>query len=1316
MNLFPPSRLLVLLFLFSATVFSQPAAWIVVNNQGPDNSNRRPSIENQGQWINVGGVQVFDPPDDCVNPASPRYKQFKTLQSALYALSQGFLNDRKIVVATNGPLLGYDTTVPSGVPRTIIVGTSVEIIAGPSTTPVIQGGADVVTITARDVMLEGLEITAGSGAGVRASPGPMTTSMDVTLVDMYIHNNRGSGVSIDGGRVNLSIFKRNNRRVRIEDHSAYGVYMKSSRGRCSISDTDILRSGYDGMRIQDAAFLMEDCRVDSSGYRGISLERPQNSTIRYSQVTNNARGGVRIDSTTTFIARLTGNRITGNGLYGVHLLSGGANMVLDTISRTTGFGFWGERAVPVTFEDSFIDSSDSSGVLVFDSSRVSFVRTKVRENGNHGISSSRSTISAKRTTVFHSGENGIYSWNSSTLMLSDSCVIDTSGMRGISIRDNSTATIDSSVIKRNVEGGISVRNCPGQIRVRGNKILDNHSTSMGGGILVWERSNPTIIGNDIRGNEAEGIGGGISVFGAAAQIGGPVPADRNTVRNNLSRNGIGGGIAVREPTANVLIQGNAISKNRAPTVNALAGRGGGIAFSVSNNVSLRVVGNTIDSNVVSRFGGGIAAIEVRNGGLTVGGDGVERNLIRWNRAEGSDSLGTDSLMRVGGGMYVSRSDSGLIRNNAIHGNVGTGIHMDSCSAFRLERNLIGQTPGGAADPDSGHGISLVRSYDNSVGRENTIAHNVGSGVSVGNGGVGNRISRNSITNNALLGIDLWRRGNLEIPAPVLLAVSAANIRGWVPAAAGSTIEIYEDPDGEGATYRGTAAVRADSTFQFAGAFANNGLNVTTTVTDARGNTSEFGNALINIVFDLPVNRVIDMTDPTAGFLEIGHWGGDAGLGLTGYTAGGAVRNAAATAANAWNNFVDRDPDRFYIRVRDSRANVTGRVQDTVSVTFETRDSLGRIHDNATEIQLVETGPNTGIFASQSQLLMAPDLPAADNPDDNFTVHDGMTGPVADDTRNDRTHRASVNDTVLVRFVHPRGASAVSVTVPVCRRAPENRLVLTVQAYIFNEPWRDVGYDHDANPATVNIGAADRLFSFTDSNGNGMHDPGERCEMFIDISAGAAAFGIAGSHGPIWTNAQVTRTMTFMGSYLAPACIRIRELPRLSVNPTGMLFLHTTGFFDDYPDDVTGTTLSRDEAIIQAGFRSVANAVADDGNDVADIYFVAPLTVPGGAFASAIAPIVTAASGLPINRINQVHIGFNSQVRNVPFAPAHEVMHLLTNQGDVVTPRYVFFPAGGAVAGDGTTWNTRRRMTAATATTARTTPRAAVGGNNLLRTP
>ena len=110
------------------------------------------------------------------------------------------------------------------------------------------------------------------------------------------------------------------------------------------------------------------------------------------------------------------------------------------------------------------------------------------------------------------------------------------------------------------------------------------------------------------------------------------------------------------------------------------------------------------------------------------------------------------------------------------------------------------------------------------------------------------------------------------------------------------------------------------------------------------------------------------------------------------------------------NFIDLDPDKFYVRVNDQSKNGSG----TITIKLSSDGPGTDYDDNATEIDLTETGANTGIFETESLLLMSGDV------DDNHPV-----GGIDDDTKNDRTHKVALDATVMVEY--PSGTPICTTT-------------------------------------------------------------------------------------------------------------------------------------------------------------------------------------------------------------------------------------------------------------------------------------------------
>ena len=140
--------------------------------------------------------------------------------------------------------------------------------------------------------------------------------------------------------------------------------------------------------------------------------------------------------------------------------------------------------------------------------------------------------------------------------------------------------------------------------------------------------------------------------------------------------------------------------------------------------------------------------------------------------------------------------------------------------------------------------------------------------------------------------------------------------------------------------------------------------------------------------------------------------------------------------------------------------------------------------------------------------------------------------------------------------------------------------------------------------------------------------------------------------------------------------------------------------------------------------------ATEADDVVDIYFLPPFsgtTEAGGKGGVSLPPFEVDTRKLDRLFMNAVFMSLYAVPKNAPYMVAHELMHILTNEGDVTAPDHIFFPtqrSRTAEGTSGTTVTTRRRMTAETAAhaiTERPAPepennKMGFIGNRLLRSP
>ena len=151
----------------------------------------------------------------------------------------------------------------------------------------------------------------------------------------------------------------------------------------------------------------------------------------------------------------------------------------------------------------------------------------------------------------------------------------------------------------------------------------------------------------------------------------------------------------------------------------------------------------------------------RGDGIHIEGLGATGNKVQASFI-GTDVTGTAALRNSGDGVRIEDAPSNTIggTRNLISGNGGHGVEILGSEATGnvVQGNFIGTDKDGTtALGNSGDGVRIENASNNTINMTNTIAFNGGDGVSVLSG-TGDAISRNSIFNNADLGIDLWPDG------------------------------------------------------------------------------------------------------------------------------------------------------------------------------------------------------------------------------------------------------------------------------------------------------------------------------------------------------------------------------------------------------------------------------------------------------------------------------------------------------------------------------------------------------------------------------
>ena len=425
---------------------------------------------------------------------------------------------------------------------------------------------------------------------------------------------------------------------------------------------------------------------------------------------------------------------------------------------------------------------------------------------------------------------------------------------GVQVFSGATGTtIQGNFIGTDVTGTADVGNTTNGVIINGTSDNLIGASSPGAGNVIsgnnqngvhFEGSSAT--GNHVEGNyigtDATGAvalgnsGSGVYINGAPSNtIGGTMSASRNVISGNAQK---GVTIVGGNATGN-LIQGNFIGTDVTGTA-ALGNCSDGVTLNAAP--SNRIGGETAEArNVIS--GNRLAGVEIV--GPSAAGNLVQGNFI------GTDATGSSDLGNRLFGVNINQASGNTIggtavgAGNVISGNDQEGVLItNAASGNFVQGNSIGTDANHAAIlGNSSSGVLINASASNTVGgtasgAANTIAHNGGDGVRV-EGATANTIRTDSIYSNGRKGIENINGGNAELAPPLIDTVGGSVSGHTNPKCYPCTVDVFSDSDGQGRVFHGSTSTNNDpaATWIYLGAVS--GPNITATITDASGNTSEF---------------------------------------------------------------------------------------------------------------------------------------------------------------------------------------------------------------------------------------------------------------------------------------------------------------------------------------------------------------------------------------------------------------------------------------------------------------------------------------------
>ena len=232
-------------------------------------------------------------------------------------------------------------------------------------------------------------------------------------------------------------------------------------------------------------------------------------------------------------------------------------------------------------------------------------------------------------------------------------------------------------------------------------------------------------------------------------------------------------------------------------------------------------------------------------GILIEGVEAEYNMIYGNwigtQIDGSGPLPNHHHgVSIVDGVHNEVGAEGIGEGNIIGCNDELGVSLYNAVLNTVAGNRIGtRTSTGVSLGNSGGGVRLTADAEhNTIGPDNTISQNGGSGVLVADGSDRNTITQNRIFENTARGISLgtmYPRGNEWLIEPII----SGSDRTWAEGVAcpRCTVEVFSDDDDEGEVYHATVTASAIGEWRWEGWRSR--FRIQATATDSVGNTSEF---------------------------------------------------------------------------------------------------------------------------------------------------------------------------------------------------------------------------------------------------------------------------------------------------------------------------------------------------------------------------------------------------------------------------------------------------------------------------------------------
>ncbi len=607
--------------------------------------------------------------------------------------------------------------------------------------------ATTITVNSGDSIQAAIN-SASPGDTIQVNSGTYVENLDIdrsiTLTGIGLPTVDGSNqdsiyvIEIDADNVTVQGFNVIN--------DVYGIYVGSNN--CNVTGNKISSTQY-GLNLYNAYNTnVTGNNVDQNSYEGIYLQDSNNNTISGNTANNDASVGIDIqgscnntitgntanDSTggdgitigtssdnNTFI----GNILCNNNRYGIELSKSNDSNVTGNLACNNGYdGMYSYSANGTNFvTGNTMNNNSGNGISLYLSDGANFVTgNTVTNNLNNGIELS-----------------SIYNGNVYDNIVVNNCIDSTSAF-GIGISGALSENDQCRLINNTVTGNV------GSIGIFLNQmsnglILSNHiNNNVGNGLYIENSKDITVTDNQLDANDQ-----GIYVASLLDASGHTYSYNINILSNVITGSNNDCGLYLQN-TNDSLVKDNIIQSN------ALQGI---YITSTSGSNNNHVINNTVTGNA----GTGIYLTKLSNGLISsnrVNDTTQDSGMIMSNSHDitifDNQVNNNDAGVAIGGTLDAFGNTNSYninVSSNAITGSIdGSGLVISNTNESLVKDNVVRSNGHNGIDISSDHG-----SYDNQV-INNTVTDNAVSGINLLKLNAG-LINSNHVNNNVACGIYVW---------------------------------------------------------------------------------------------------------------------------------------------------------------------------------------------------------------------------------------------------------------------------------------------------------------------------------------------------------------------------------------------------------------------------------------------------------------------------------------------------------------------------------------------------------------------------------